>query len=902
MLDQLRNSGMVDAVRLLSAGYSVRIPFSSLEASFKPMCPAKFQKLPAAEFATTLLTALDLARTDFLLGLTKAFFKSSKLAFVDSLVDGSRTLDDKFFQRMSRVLALWRFRRAVAAVRCTIFLEAKMRRLRALRQLRNSAKIAARIGASWLRRAKEIRYGNAVMTMQKATRGLIGRRKREKRQRGVLLIQAGVRGRGARRQAKQLRAAQAEQKKTRAKEERERKIRERREAMEERDRAEKERREAGGPNFTASNHNVRVDRMMMGAAAAGDTGLKHNYNGGVATPRRAKTERVQERREWRAAKQAEERGEDVEAAVAAVQKAHAEGNKELLEEIDRRDGVDPDDDDAMSDGSDMIIQDSDDEEEAQQRMLAVSEEADGPDGHDSSAGGSSPKNPKELLAATAALDYRSAGGRGAPGLGRSASEEDYASGAGGGGGGARHLSKMSRLKAQAMGSMAPRSGFFNSKRSMAGLGGKLVLSKTAKGSLVTAAMMRVRKNSEASWSDRFAVVVGDVLLVFMLATQPELPVGLRLWPSQVISLAASNLAGLTKVDVKKDATFGFLAQISAHGGVSLQADDVEQMQRFAVTMLLGVSNVKSARAQAKLRIAQQLFHEKKLSLLKTQHMIELLHKSQEMFFEAGSGQFDDCNAVCMHSGTMRQSLIDVTPFMPVSDFICEYCACVIIPEEEAAKRADGLDGKVEEHKQQLKREQQKKLALDDETLDVARDVRVLRQRRKLAEDEAAAAWSKVEEVVKGRQQLELAVAELRMHQEVQAMSAGALAELKAALAQQLAAAQRDRNKLHESLQARQARLAGHGADVDPEEELRAMKGVQRKYSFSRKPRAGAAAAGAPADARPEPKPSGLTRVLSFGRRKKEVEPTTPNGHGEEPKKESISGSIVRRFSFSRKKA
>ena len=57
-------------------------------------------------------------------------------------------------------------------------------------------------------------------------------------------------------------------------------------------------------------------------------------------------------------------------------------------------------------------------------------------------------------------------------------------------------------------------------------------------------------------------------------------------------------------------------------------------------------------------------------------MIELLYKSQETFFEAGGDQFDNCNAVCMHSGVMRQSLIDVTPFMPVSDFICEYCSQV----------------------------------------------------------------------------------------------------------------------------------------------------------------------------------------------------------------------------------
>ena len=103
------------------------------------------------------------------------------------------------------------------------------------------------------------------------------------------------------------------------------------------------------------------------------------------------------------------------------------------------------------------------------------------------------------------------------------------------------------------------------------------------------------------------------------------------------------------------------------------------MERYAHAIHLALTNVRLSRQRAKvisfrppthfshmsqptfprshlfilvslqLGLAQQLYHEKKLSLLKTQHMIELLHKSQEMFFEAGSGQFDDCNAVCMHS-------------------------------------------------------------------------------------------------------------------------------------------------------------------------------------------------------------------------------------------------------------
>jgi len=127
------------------------------------------------------------------------------------------------------------------------------------------------------------------------------------------------------------------------------------------------------------------------------------------------------------------------------------------------------------------------------------------------------------------------------------------------------------------------------------------------------------------------------------------------------------------------------------GAVGLQADEREVIERFGIAMGLGVASVRRARQQARLSLAQQLCHEKKLSLLKTQHMIDLLHKSQEMFFEAGSGQFDDCNAVCMHSGVMRQSLIDVTPFMPVSDFICEYCSCVIIPEEQCAAAGEACE-------------------------------------------------------------------------------------------------------------------------------------------------------------------------------------------------------------------
>ena len=193
VLDQLRTSGMVDAVRLLSAGYSTRVPFNALEKQFKPLCPPRFQALPPAIFCVALLTAFDLTRTDFLLGLTRAFFKSGKLAFVDALMSGAAKLEPSFFKKMARKLAAWRFRRAVSTVRCLLFLEAKMRRLRALRKLRVSASIASMIGRSWVRRAKEIKLGTKVVLIQAYSRGFLCRRGAVERYKAVRMIQRTVR-------------------------------------------------------------------------------------------------------------------------------------------------------------------------------------------------------------------------------------------------------------------------------------------------------------------------------------------------------------------------------------------------------------------------------------------------------------------------------------------------------------------------------------------------------------------------------------------------------------------------------------------------------------------------------------------------------------------------------------
>eukprot|EP00964_Phaeocystis_antarctica_P023042 scaffold12870_cov66-Phaeocystis_antarctica.AAC.1 len=85
-------------------------------------------------------------------------------------MSGQKTLDAPFFAKMGRLLALWRLRRAVSAVRCLIYLNTKMRRLRSLWKFRHSASIASMIGSSWVRRAREIRFGAAIERLQACNR------------------------------------------------------------------------------------------------------------------------------------------------------------------------------------------------------------------------------------------------------------------------------------------------------------------------------------------------------------------------------------------------------------------------------------------------------------------------------------------------------------------------------------------------------------------------------------------------------------------------------------------------------------------------------------------------------------------------------------------------------------
>ena len=906
-LSQLLNSGMVDAVRLLSAGYPTRVSFDQLERQFKPLAPAKFQRLSPAMFSAALLTAFDLSHKDFLLGLTRAFFKSGKLAFVDSLAERAGALDQKFWVKMARLLSLWRLRRGIAAVRCLIFLEAKMRRLRAMWKFRRSANVANLVGRSWVRRANEIRYGRAIEVLQAFGRGFTARHLRTKKARGVEIVQKMGRGYLARIYRDKLRVEREVERKAKAKADRERKIRERKEAMERKEQQAKEQQASADAEMRERKKAAAARAVGGGAGGLFNLAGKSDDDPVAAKPMAFKRKPLE--------------------AGEATGASHTD--TDLLRE----------DEEYLSEGSDLMAEESDDEATA--------------------SGSANLQDPRALLAATAALDVRanraSTSGRNSqgsiPGLnlgglsGRD--EEEVGELERSGSMSARTLSMTQRGKASwvmrktSLGNITPRSsrasGYFSSRGRALVDGRKLLVSKTPKGSLVAASILKVSKRAGESAQERFVLLVGDVLLIFMLAAQPEMPLPLRLWPAQLICLNQSTLigAGGKAPDVTKDNVVTVAARAQQLGAIGLAADDPPNLERFALAMSLGVASVRRARQQAKLSLAQQLCHEKKLSLLKTQHMIDLLHKSQEMFFEAGSGQFDDCNAVCMHSGVMRQSLIDVTPFMPVSDFICEYCSCVIIPEEQCAASGEFCESKSEEHKQVVKKEQQRKLQLDDETLMLARDVRALRERRKTLEDDLTAAWTAQSDVMGGRQKLEAFGDRLDWALKVDGMSKEEIEKTRASLVSQIDAAKKARAQAASQLAARHERIAkrDQAADLEvlevdaPAAPSRggAASALGRRLSFSKKKKqqplaaiaepAGDATAGSAAPlaiplpmqtASTQSKGSTITRVLSFGKRGKKREEDIVHEDGsitprEEKKKTSITGELVRKLSFNKKK-
>jgi myosin-6 len=94
VIDQLRCSGMMEALKLMHEGFPTRCPFDDLYSRYKDLMPEELANLDPSSFVECLLQALEVPRDKYQFGLTKVFFKAGQFALIDELTTNPDMLDE----------------------------------------------------------------------------------------------------------------------------------------------------------------------------------------------------------------------------------------------------------------------------------------------------------------------------------------------------------------------------------------------------------------------------------------------------------------------------------------------------------------------------------------------------------------------------------------------------------------------------------------------------------------------------------------------------------------------------------------------------------------------------------------------------------------------------------------
>eukprot|EP01104_Vermistella_antarctica_P010695 TRINITY_DN286_c1_g1_i1.p1 TRINITY_DN286_c1_g1~~TRINITY_DN286_c1_g1_i1.p1 ORF type:complete len:1217 (-),score=447.82 TRINITY_DN286_c1_g1_i1:89-3739(-) len=117
VMQQLRCSGMLEALRIMAAGFPTRCYFTDLYNKYKEFVPKEIASLKPAIFCEALLVCLDLVGgKDFQMGLSRVFFRAGQLAFMDDLIAGNPEQMANILGKVKLWLARKRWRQAIFAV------------------------------------------------------------------------------------------------------------------------------------------------------------------------------------------------------------------------------------------------------------------------------------------------------------------------------------------------------------------------------------------------------------------------------------------------------------------------------------------------------------------------------------------------------------------------------------------------------------------------------------------------------------------------------------------------------------------------------------------------------------------------------------------------------------------
>ena len=85
VLDQLRFSGMLEAVALISSGYPGRIPFVEIHERFQGKLPDDIMRMSPGDFVRAIIDAVGIAPGEYQIGKSRLFFRTGGADFLKEL-------------------------------------------------------------------------------------------------------------------------------------------------------------------------------------------------------------------------------------------------------------------------------------------------------------------------------------------------------------------------------------------------------------------------------------------------------------------------------------------------------------------------------------------------------------------------------------------------------------------------------------------------------------------------------------------------------------------------------------------------------------------------------------------------------------------------------------------------
>ena len=144
VIDQLRSSGMMEALKLMHEGFPTRCPFSDLYDRYHSLMPPEVANMDPATFCQFLLTALGLHSDAFRIGLTRVFFRAGQYALIDELTSNEDMLPE-IAKRVKNWMVSKTLKRALYTISAVKLLDKQLGGLRNRKVLQQTAGVAHRI-------------------------------------------------------------------------------------------------------------------------------------------------------------------------------------------------------------------------------------------------------------------------------------------------------------------------------------------------------------------------------------------------------------------------------------------------------------------------------------------------------------------------------------------------------------------------------------------------------------------------------------------------------------------------------------------------------------------------------------------------------------------------------------